>query len=153
MSSDRTMKRCAGNSPFTLLNSMPHLPDGVLATVRKHGLIPAGGRVLVALSGGSDSVALLHVMRELEPRGEWTVSGVAHLNHGLRDAAADDEAFCREMACELGLPFRSRVMDVRALARGWRTSIEDAGRRARYAFFEEVATELGADAIATGHTR
>jgi len=129
------------------------LTDRVLETVRKHRMIPAHGRVLVALSGGSDSVALLHLMRALESRGQWTIAGVAHLHHGLRAAAVDDEAFCRETARQLAVPFRSRAVNVRDLARQLRTSIEDAGRRARYAFFEEAASELGADAIATGHSR
>jgi tRNA(Ile)-lysidine synthase len=129
------------------------LTDRVLETVRKHRMIPAGGRVLVALSGGSDSVALLHLLRALEAQGEWTVAGVAHLNHALRAAAVVDEAFCRAIAATLDLPFRSRTVDVGDLARQLRTSIEDAGRRARYAFFEETASELDAVAIATGHTR
>ena len=129
------------------------LTDRVFETVRKHGMIRPGGRVLVALSGGSDSVALLHILRALEARGGCAVAGVAHVNHGLRAAAAEDELFCREIAGGLGLPFRSCHVDVRDLAREWRTSIEDAGRRARYAFFEQSATELGAEEIATGHTR
>ena len=108
-------------------------------------MIPPHGRVLVALSGGSDSVALLHVLRALESRGGWTVAGVAHLNHGLRAAAVEDETFCREIARAVGgSRFDRRSVDVRDLARQLRTSIEDAGRRARYAFFEEAASELGA---------
>ena len=57
----------------------------VLDTIRRRALVRRGDRVLVALSGGSDSVALLRLLRELEASGELTVAGVAHLNHGLRD--------------------------------------------------------------------
>jgi tRNA(Ile)-lysidine synthase len=128
------------------------LADRVLATVRKHGMLPPGGRVLVALSGGPDSVGLLHLLRILAARGELTVAAAAHLNHGLREAADEDERFCREVASELGVPLCVERADVRALARGWRTSIEDAGRRARYAFLERAAVEVGAGIIATGHT-
>ncbi len=125
----------------------------VLDTIRRHALLRRGDRVLVALSGGPDSVALLRLLRELEAAGELSVAGVAHLNHGLRDAANGDEEFCRTLAAELGLAFRCDLIDVRARAARLRTSLEDAGRQSRYELFERVATELGADVIATGHTR
>ncbi len=60
-------------------------------TSRRFSLMANGGRVLVALSGGADSVALLHVLRELEQAGECCLAGVAHLNHGLRGEAADED--------------------------------------------------------------
>ncbi len=115
-------------------------------------MLPAGGRVLVALSGGPDSVGLLHLLRELEARGELIVAGAAHLNHAMRPASDQDERFCRELAAGLGIPLCVERADVRARAREWRTSTEDAGRRARYAFFARALADLGADAVATGHT-
>ena len=129
------------------------LDERVLDTIRRHALLRRGDRVLVALSGGPDSVALLRLLRELEAGGELVVAGVAHLNHGLRDAASADEGFCRALAAEVGVPFRSDLVDVRAKAERLHTSLEDAGRRARYELFERVATELGAAVVATGHTR
>ncbi len=127
--------------------------DRVRATIRRHGLLRRGDRVLVALSGGPDSVALFRVLRELEADGDLTVAGVAHLNHGLREGADHDEQFARALAMHAGVPFRSDLVNVRARAAELKTSLEDAGRRARYELFERVATELDADAIATGHTR
>jgi tRNA(Ile)-lysidine synthase len=128
------------------------LADRVLATMRKHGMLAPGGRVLVALSGGPDSVALLHFLRELAGRGELTVVGAGHLNHGARAAAADDEQFCRDLTARLDVALVVERVDVPALARGWRTSLEDAGRRARYASLERAAGVLSADVIATGHS-
>jgi tRNA(Ile)-lysidine synthase len=129
------------------------LSRSVLDTIQRHALVRRNARVLVAVSGGSDSVALLLLLRELEQVGELTVVGVAHLNHGLRPDAGRDEQFCRALADEIGVAFRSEIVDVRAQAEASRISIEDAGRRARYEFFERIADELNADTIATGHTK
>jgi tRNA(Ile)-lysidine synthase len=116
-------------------------------------MFPVGGRVLVALSGGPDSVALTLLLRELAARGECRLVGLAHLNHLLRDGAEADERFCREFAAALALPFHSERIVVRQLAREWRRSVEDAARRARYDFFRRVIEATGADVVATGHTR
>ncbi len=129
------------------------LSDRVLRTVRRHALLARGGRVLVAVSGGPDSVALAHLMQELQNAGELTLAGLAHFNHQLRGVDADeDEAFCRGAAAALGLPIEVGRADVRAAARAARRSIEDVARELRYAFFEEAATRLAADAIAVGHS-
>ena len=129
------------------------LSQRVLRTVRHYRMIPAGGRVLVALSGGSDSVALALLVKELEARGDWRLAGLAHLNHSLREAADADQQFCRELAARLAVPFISERVAIRELAREQRRSIEDAARQARYAFLERAREEVSADVIATGHTR
>ncbi len=108
--------------------------------------------MLVALSGGSDSVALLRVMRELEADRRLVVAGAVHVNHGLRESADDDEQFCRDLAAALDVPFRAELVDVRGRAAQLGTSLEDAGRRARYEVYSRVADELKADVVATGHT-
>jgi tRNA(Ile)-lysidine synthase len=130
------------------------LHDRVLRTIRQYALACAGSRVLVALSGGSDSVALLHLMRELEAEGHVSVAGVAHLNHLLRGSDADaDEAFCRRLAMQMNVPFIAERIDVRVLADQQKRSLEDAARMARYAFLEQTADRLEADVIAVGHSR
>jgi tRNA(Ile)-lysidine synthase len=126
----------------------------VRRTIEQHGLCVAGRRVLVALSGGSDSVALLRILRELEAAGDVTVAGAAHLNHQLRGVDADeDERFCAALAAHLGVHFISERVDVAALAKAERRSVEDAARAARYAFFERASAERAADVIAVGHTK
>lgn len=130
----------------------------LVARVRRYidrqQLMPPGARVLVALSGGADSVAMLFVLRELQSEGVVVLAGVAHLNHQLRGADADaDEAFCSALAARLELPFRSERIDVAALARVRRRSLEDAARTARYGFLSGAAAALAADVIAVAHTR
>lgn len=126
----------------------------VRRTIRRGALVPRGARVLVAVSGGSDSVALLHLLLELQPDGGFTVAALAHLNHRLRGAAADaDEAYCRALAGSLGLSVIVEGRDVAAAARDGRVSVEHAGHRLRHEFFARAAAACGADRVALGHTR
>lgn len=127
--------------------------DRVRATIRAHDLARADTRVLVAVSGGSDSVALAYLLTALAQRRELRIAGIVHVNHQLRPAAAADEAFCAALADRLGWPFLAHRADVAARAREERRSIEDAARAARYQCFEEASLQLEADAIALGHTR
>ncbi len=132
---------------------MDPLAKRVLVSVRRKGLIPPGGRVLVAVSGGGDSVALLHLLAELAELDAVTLAGVAHLNHRLRPAASDeDERFCRDLATRFGLPVVVESVDVAEMARLDRISVEHAGHRARHRFFARAAERLGACRVALGHT-
>jgi len=122
--------------------------------VRQHGLFRADTRVVVALSGGSDSVALALILRELDASGEVKLAAAAHLNHQLRDDEAQrDEDFSASVARSLGVPFAAGREDVRARARIERRSLEDAAREARYEFFEHARQQFDADLVALGHTR
>lgn len=112
-----------------------------------------GTRVAVALSGGSDSVALTFLLRALAEAREVRLVGLAHFNHQLRERAVDEAAFCRELAARLQLPIVVGAGDVRARAARERRSIEAAAHAARYEFLAQAALELGADCVALGHTR
>ncbi len=125
----------------------------VRRTIRRHALCPPGSRVLVGLSGGSDSVALTLVLRELSEHGGFIVAGLAHVNHQLRPDAGRDEQFCREFSARLGVPIHVEAVDVRSYAASQRLSIEDAARRLRYESLRRCAIEMHADRVAVGHTR
>ena len=115
--------------------------------------MPPGARILVALSGGSDSVALTRLLLDLAEHGEFTVAALAHVNHHLRASAGRDEAFCRHFAGRMRVPIVVETLDVRAYAQAQALSIEDAARRLRYAFLDRAAADVGADRIAVGHTQ
>jgi tRNA(Ile)-lysidine synthase len=133
---------------------MTSLAARVLAGIRRRELFERGARVVAAVSGGSDSVALAWILRELSDAGALRLTAIAHLDHSLRGAeSARDAAFCRDLAAEFGLPFDVEAVDVARLAKDQGQSIEEAGREARYAFFERVRARTSADAVATGHTR
>src|SRR5262245_48793684 len=119
--------------------------DQVERTIRRHAMLAGGETVLVAVSGGSDSVALLHVLHELRPTFNLSLH-VLHVDHGLRAASTRDAEFVQGLGARLGVP-----VDVTRVTVG-AGSVEAAAREARYAALEAWADRLGADRIATGHT-
>ena len=116
----------------------------------KYGLIAEGDSVLIGVSGGPDSVALVHLLLDRAPARRLHL-GVAHLNHQLRDGADREEEFVRQLAGDIGLPFHGQRADVRAWQARHRLSLEEAGRQVRYAFFEEMCAANGYTKIALGH--
>jgi tRNA(Ile)-lysidine synthase len=127
------------------------LEQSVLRVIQRHHLIPPNSRVVVAVSGGADSLALLHILHALTPVLACTLH-VATLDHGLRgQAGAEDAAFVVAEAAHLGLPCTVGKRDIPALAKRWKLGLETAARRARYHFLSEVAVTVGAAHVATGH--
>jgi tRNA(Ile)-lysidine synthase len=124
--------------------------EKVRSTIRKYGLVVPGSRVIVAVSGGPDSVALLHALVSL--RGDLEIDlHVFHLNHLLRPGQAEEDAhYVEELAGRLGLMVTIWKADVRGLARDEGISLQEAGRRTRYDALEALRKELRADRIATG---
>lgn len=109
-----------------------------------------GARLLVALSGGADSTALLVMFCALRGRFHLSVAA-AHLDHGLRAESGEEAEAARALCRELGVPFFSRREDVGEMARTWRCGVEEAGRRVRYAFLEECRVLFGAAWVLTAH--
>lgn len=111
-------------------------------------------RVLVACSGGADSVALLLECVRLLSEGKLAAVFAAHLHHGIRGAEADQDAeFCRALCRRLDVPLYCETADVPTLAKNRRESLETVAREVRYAFLQSVQTECRATVVALGHHR
>jgi tRNA(Ile)-lysidine synthase len=119
----------------------------VIETIERHRMLDPKDNVLVGVSGGADSVALLHLMAALMPVMDLRL-GVAHLNHGLRADASDREAgFVEQLCRKLAMPFHYEKVDL-GRRRG---SLEERARRARYRFYRRLLHEHGYTKLALGH--
>ena len=107
------------------------LREKVRETIKKFEILSPGDRVVVGVSGGPDSVALLHILKELAPQLKVSLS-IAHLNHRFRGKESDRDAeYVQELALELGLPVIVESRDVSAFIKKEGLSLEDGARRVR----------------------
>ena len=119
--------------------------------VKKYDMLKSGDRVIVALSGGADSVSLLDNLNDIKELYNLTIYA-AHVNHLLRGAEAErDENFCKILCKKYDVELFIKKVDVRALAKQQKISEELCGRNVRYRFFAELSEKLNAK-IATAHT-
>jgi tRNA(Ile)-lysidine synthase len=128
------------------------LAERVLGFIQEHRLLP-DEKLVVAVSGGADSVCLLHILVNLKKELKLKLH-IAHLDHQLRgkDAEADAE-YVSELAHKLGIPATIEKRDVKGYKEEHRLSLEEAAREVRYRFLAEVANSVGAKRVAVGHTR
>ncbi|OQY14090.1 MAG: tRNA lysidine(34) synthetase TilS [Desulfobacteraceae bacterium 4572_187] len=120
-------------------------------TIKNHRMFELQDSVLVGVSGGPDSVALLHVLLKIASRLSLTL-GVAHLNHEIRSIDSDRDAeFVASLAGKLKLPFYIKKKDVLSYKKHHKLSLEEASRRVRYEFFHQIAGENKYNKIALGH--
>jgi tRNA(Ile)-lysidine synthase len=131
------------------------LEETVAEFIRRHGLFAGAERILLAVSGGADSIALLHILTALKTRGEIEADLVcAHINHQLRGpASVADEQFVMAQANLLGLPVVTRTVEVRMYAYKHRLSLETAARQLRLASLAEIARSRKSAWIGTGHQK
>lgn len=120
-------------------------------TIEKYDMLLPGEKVVVGVSGGADSIGLLHALLELKEYKPELI--VAHLNHGIRGREAErDAVFVKRTAESLGLKFELGKADVPGYKKEKKLSLEEAARTFRYEFFEKTRSKFGADKIATAHT-
>ncbi len=116
--------------------------------LKENHMFPKGAEIVVGISGGADSVALLHILNGWREREGWTLTAV-HVHHGLRGAAADeDQAFVERLCADWGVPCKIYRYDVAAEAKKRGRGEEETGRHLRYAAFRETAGERGYIAVA-----
>ena len=134
-------------------NNTLQVLNALQKTIAAHQMSAPGETVLVGVSGGADSVCLLHALKTLQKELEIHLAA-AHLNHGIRGEEADrDAAFVKNLCETWQIPYYERKEDIPALAKAMEVSEETAGRLARYQFFQELCREKGFDRIATAHNR
>ncbi|MGL4731969.1 MAG: tRNA lysidine(34) synthetase TilS [Clostridium sp.] len=128
------------------------MQETVLHTIKKYNMIENGDNVLVALSGGPDSMAMLHVLYSLKDALGINIVGAAHLNHLLRGEDAEcDQQICEKFCKEINVPFYCRRIDIDSMAKENGVSHEMAGREARYNFFDELVKSKGYTKVAIAH--
>ena len=122
-------------------------------TIRKFNLLKSNDRVVVGVSGGPDSVAMIYLLSRL--KAKWRLSlQLAHLNHMLRNGEAEeDSVFVQKLAKKLKLPLICENIRVREFAKAQKLSLEEAARNLRYSFFSKVAKLKHASKVALGHNR
>ena len=139
------------HSTQQILQTKIAAPFASIIQFSKHeALLPENAIVVLGLSGGPDSVFLLHFLLELKKRGDITQIIAAHLDHEWRKESGDDAAFCKQLAEAHGIPFETLKMSELISHTKWNGSKEEIGRNARRMFFESIAKKYGADAIALG---
>lgn len=127
--------------------------DKIRSSIKKYNMLQKGDSVLVGVSGGPDSVTLLHVLCDLKKEYSLNIL-IAHLDHKFRgEESADDRRFCEGLAKKYNLEITWQEIDVPRIAKEKGISPEEAARFERYDFFKRLAKERGIDKIAVGHTR
>ena len=129
---------------------MADIISKIESTIKRHGLIETGDQVLIALSGGPDSVALFHLLMLIAGKYNLEITA-AHVDHKLRADSAIDRKFCRELCKAYNCRFHSISVNINKKAEKLKTGIEAAGRAARYDYFQNLCIKYGYTKIATGH--
>ena len=146
---------CEGTNSSLALKSLSRQDAGMVLAVRRFvcdelGVDISGRRLLIALSGGADSTALLVIFCALRSVLDVEIAS-AHLDHGLRAESEEEARMAGELCGRFGVEFFQRREDVGSLAEKWHCGLEEAGRKARYAFLEECRARTGSRWVLTAH--
>lgn len=128
------------------------IKEKVLETIKNNNLIENGDKIVLGVSGGPDSITMLYILNELSNILNFEIF-VAHINHGIRKEAIDDEKYVESWSNKLGVKFFPLHAKVEEIAKSEKLGVEETGRKIRYEFFEEVAKKVGANKIAVAHNK
>ncbi len=128
------------------------LEEKVLQTIKKYHLIKQNDHIILGVSGGPDSTCLFHIFLNLQEQLHFTFT-VCHINHGIRKEAEEDEQYVEQMCKNHGIPCFVKRENVLEKAKKEKLGIEEMGRKVRYAFFSKIQKQVGANKIATAHTK
>lgn len=130
------------------------MKDRVLKTIKNNRLILNGDKIVLGVSGGPDSISMLNILRELKEGGTLQFSMVvAHINHMIREEAVEDEKYVEDYCKKNGIECYVKRINVIEYAQNNKIGIEEAGRKARYDFFDEIAQKTNANKIAIAHNK
>ena len=132
------------------------MKEKVLETIKKYNMIENGEKVVLAVSGGPDSICMLDILNDI--KNDETIDMnfeivVAHVNHMIRKEAQEDEKYVKKYCEEKQIEFYSKSIDVQKMANNNKIGVEEAGRKARYNFFDEILEKTNAQKIAIAHNK
>ena len=133
---------------------MNNLEEKILKTINENNLIENGDKIVLAVSGGPDSIAMLNSLNNIKANSLLNFEiFVAHVNHMIREEAGEDEHFVKDFCKKIDVQFFSKSIDVKLIANNNKIGLEEAGRIARYDFFDEVQKMTSANKIAIAHNK
>lgn len=128
------------------------MKDKVIKTIKKYNLINKGDKIVLGVSGGPDSISMLDILNSIKDEIGFEIY-VAHINHLIREEAIDDEKYVEEYCKKNNIEFFAKRIDVLKIAYAQKIGTEEAGRKARYEFFEEIYSKVEANKIAIAHNK
>ena len=129
------------------------MKEKVLNTIKKYNLIQAGDKIVLGISGGPDSMSMLHILNEIKNERNNFEIFVAHINHQIREEAIDDEKYVEEYCIKNQIKYYIKRIDVKKYANNNKIGLEEAGRNLRYEFFDEILKKENANKIAIAHNK
>lgn len=135
---------------------IPGVKEKVLETIKKYNLIQSNDKLVLGVSGGPDSMCMLDTLLKIKKDESNPLNFeiiVAHVNHMIRQEAKDDERYVEEYCKKNDIEFHKKSIDVKEMANNKKIGLEEAGREARYTFFDEVLKKVGANKIAIAHNK
>ncbi len=128
------------------------MKEKVIETIKKYNLINNGDRIVLGVSGGPDSISMLNILREIKDEMNFNII-VAHINHLIRKEAVEDEKYVQEYCKKYNIECYIKRIDVQKIANNNKIGTEEAGRNARYEFFEEIMKKTNSNKIGIAHNK